>query len=76
MHIFLYLIISMLYRLGLWLGLGKLRYHTGGSGGLPSVLGLGKLGYHSGGLPPGLGLGKLGCHTGGPGACPLVEVTG
>ena len=31
---FFYLIISMLYRLGLWLELGKLRYHTGGPGGL------------------------------------------
>ena len=41
-------------RLGL--GLGKLRYRTGGLGGLPP--GLGKLRYRtggSGGLPPGLG---------------------
>ena len=29
----------MLYRLGLWLGLGKLSYQTGGPGGLPPGLG-------------------------------------
>ena len=37
---YFYLIISMLYRLGLWLGLGKLRYQTGGPGGLSPGLGL------------------------------------
>ena len=44
--------------LGLWLGLGKLRYHTGGPGG----------------LPPGLGLGKLRYRSGGPGRAPWVRV--
>ena len=38
-------------------GLGKLRYRTGGPGGLPPGLGF--------------GLGKLRNRTGGPGACPL-----
>ena len=51
-------------RIGLGLRLGKLRYRTGGPGGLPPGLGfgLGKFRYRTGGpggLPPGLGLGKL-----------------
>ena len=44
-------------RLGL--GLGKLRYHTGGPGGLPPGLGFGL----------GFGLGKYRYRRGGPGAC-------
>ena len=57
----------MIIILRLGLGLGKLRYHTGGPGGLPPGLGLGKLRNHTGGpggLPPGFGLGKLRNHTG------------
>ena len=42
---------------GFGLGLGKLRYRTGGPGGLPPGLGF--------------GLGKFRNLTGGPGACPL-----
>ena len=48
----------------------RLRNHTGGPGGLPPGLGLGKLRNRTGGpggLPPGLGLGKLRKHTGCPG---------
>ena len=55
-YFFLYLILSMLYRLRL--GLGKLRYHMGGPGG----------------LPPGLGLGRLKYQTGVRGLAPLVRV--
>ena len=47
----------MIILLRLGLGLGKLRYHTGGPGGLPPGLGLG------------FGLGKFRYRTGGPGAC-------
>ena len=53
--------------IGIRLGLGKLRYHTGGPGGLPPGLGfgLGKLRWRTGG-PGGLlpGLGKLRYQTG------------
>ena len=61
--------------LGLELGLGKLRNHRGGPGGLPPGFGSGKSRYHTGGpggLPPGFGfgLGKLRYHTGGPGGLP------
>ena len=41
--------------IGIRLGLGKLRYHTGGPGGLPPGLGF--------------GLGKFRYPTGGPWAC-------
>ena len=48
--------------IGIWLGLGlgKLRYHTGGPGGLPPGLGF--------------GLGKLKYRTGVRGACPWVRI--
>ena len=63
-------------RLGL--GLGKLRYHTGGPGGLPPGLGFGlgvgsgKFRYRTGGpggLLPGLRLSMLRYPTRGPEAC-------
>ena len=77
LYIFIYLFPGgLLPRLGLGLGLGKLRYRTGGPGGLPPGLGLGlgKLRDRTGGpggLPPGLGfgLGKFRDPTEVPEAC-------
>ena len=47
---------SLTLKYRLWLGLGKLRNHTGGPGGLPPGLGLGKLRKHTG-CPGGSGSG-------------------
>ena len=56
---------------GLGLSLGKLRYHTGGSGHIKYYKNFVLYLVSFIGIRLGLGLGKLRYHTGGPGGLPL-----